>query len=344
MENILVTGGFGFIGSHTCNELIKNNFNIIVADNFINSSKKVIPKLEKVINTKIKYYNIDLCNKESISNLFNQNKITAVIHFAGLKAVGESVKKPILYYQNNIVSTLNLLEIMEEQQCYQLVFSSSATVYGDAKSPLTESDEIGFGVTNPYGQTKFMIERILKDVTISNPKFQITSLRYFNPIGAHSSGLIGENPNDIPNNLMPFILKVAIQNNTEHNLGKQYEHLNIFGNDYNTEDGTGLRDYIHVVDLAKGHIQALKNIKDGYSTYNLGTGKGVSVLELVKTFEKVNNVKIPYKIVERRPGDLEKVFCNPSKVKNELGWVAEKSVEEMCKDAWNFQKNNPLGY
>ena len=344
MKNILVTGGFGFIGSHTCIELINNNYQIVVADNFVNSSKNVIPKIEKLIERNIKYYDIDLTNKDQLERCFQENKIDVVIHFAGLKAVGESVRKPILYYNNNLISTLNLLEVMQKYKCFNLVFSSSATVYGTKESPLIETNEIGFGITNPYGQTKFMIERILKDVTISNPNFQITSLRYFNPIGAHQSGLIGENTNDIPNNLMPFILKVVVQNNTEHNLGKQYEYLNIFGNDYNTNDGTGLRDYIHVVDLAKGHIQALKYLREGYQTYNLGTGRGISVLELVKTFEKVNNVKIPYKIVDRRAGDLEAVFCNPDKAKKELKWTANKSVEEMCKDAWNFQKNNPLGY
>ena len=340
MKTILVTGGFGFIGSHTVVELVKNRYEVIVIDNFVNSHKDVIGKIEEITEKKVKYYEINMLDVEKLENVFQENKIDGVIHFAGLKAVGESVKKPIFYYENNIVSTLNLLKIMEKYECFNLVFSSSATVYGSNKSPLKEDDIIGQGITNPYGETKFMIERILRDLTISNNHFMITSLRYFNPIGAHPSGLIGENPNDIPNNLMPFILKVSVQNNTDFYLGEQYKYLNIFGDDYRTKDGTCLRDYIHVEDLARGHLQAIKYLKTGYSTYNLGRGEGISVLELVKTFEKVNKVKIPYKIIERRIGDLECVFCDPNKALKELKWEANKTIEEMCIDSWRYQKNN----
>lgn len=343
MNTILVTGGCGYIGSHACVELL-NQYNVIVIDNFSNSSKKVIEKIEKITNNKVKLYEFDLLNEEKIDKVFNENKIDYVIHFAGLKSVSESVSNPLKYYKNNLCSTLNLIEIMEKYGCYNLIFSSSATVYGNSISPLSENSKVGIGITNPYGQTKYMIEQILEDVCKSNKNFNIISLRYFNPIGCHKSGLIGENPNDIPNNLMPYILKVAIQNNTEYHINKKYNHLNIFGNDYDTKDGTCIRDYIHVIDLVKGHVKALNHLRKGYHAYNLGTGQGTSVNELVDCFITINNVILPYKYIDRRDGDLETVFCNPNKAFNELGWKAELTIKDMCKDTWRFQLLNPLGY
>ena len=331
---ILVTGGTGYIGSHTCVELLENGYEVIIVDNLSNSKKEVVESIEKISGKKVKFYEADVCDKKSLRRIFKKNdKIDAVIHFAGLKAVGESVLKPILYYENNLISTLSLLDVMKEYNCYNLVFSSSATVYGNPKTlPLTEECEVG-ATTNPYGTTKYMIERILNDVAFANKDFSIAILRYFNPIGAHTSGLIGENPNGIPNNLMPYIIKVATG---------ELPYLNVFGNDYDTKDGTGVRDYIHVVDLAKGHIKALENIvqSNGVKTYNLGTGVGYSVLDLVNTFEKVNNVKINYKIAERRPGDIDKCYADVSKALNELNFKATKDIEDMCRDAYNFAKRN----
>jgi UDP-glucose 4-epimerase len=346
-QTIILTGGAGFIGSHTYIELI-NNYNVIIIDNFINSNKKVIDKLKLLTNTEssdIIIYQTDLLNKSKLDSIFNIHKPYAVIHFAGFKAVGESVEKPLYYYQNNLISTLNLLEIMKKYNCYNLIFSSSCTVYGNQKSPLSEDLEIGRGITNPYGQTKFMIERILNDICISNDKWKIISLRYFNPVGAHISGLIGEDPNDIPNNLMPFILKVAINHNTTYNLGTNYNILNIFGNNYETRDGTCIRDFIHVVDLAKGHKKALEKIDklSGYNIYNLGTGNGTTVLEMVNIFIKVNNVKLPYKFTDKRQGDLQETYCYPNKAEKELGWKTQKTLEDICKDSWKFQLNNPNG-
>ena len=322
-QNIILTGGLGFIGSHTYLELI-NDYNIIIIDNLCNSNIKVLDKLQQISNSKLSdiiFYQVNLLDKQKIDHIFNIHKPYAVIHFAGFKAVGESVQKPLYYYQNNLISTLNLLEVMEKYNCFNLIFSSSCTVYGNQKSPLLEDYEIGKNITNPYGQTKFMIETILQDMCIANNKWNIISLRYFNPVGAHHSGLIGEDPKNIPNNLMPFILKVAINNNTEYNLGSNYDKLNIFGNDYNTRDGSCIRDYIHVVDLAKGHVKALHKLSklNGYNVYNLGTGNGISVLEMVNTFMKVNNVNIPYKITCRRLGDLPITYCNPIKSEKELG-------------------------
>ena len=331
--NILVTGGTGFIGSHTCVELLNNNYNVIIIDNLSNSSIEVLEKIEKITSKKPKFYKIDLCDKEKVKEIFNENKIDAVIHFAGYKAVGESVSNPLKYYRNNLDSTLTLLEVMKEVNCHNLIFSSSATVYGTPKE-LPIKEDLPLSTTNPYGTTKLMIERILKDISISDKEMSIIILRYFNPIGSHKSGLLGENPNGIPNNLMPYIVRVAT---------KELPFLNVFGNDYDTHDGTGVRDYIHVVDLAKGHIKALEksiNFK-GIEYYNLGTGTGYSVLDLVKTFEKVNNVKIPYKIVNRRPGDIAACFADPTKAYKELGFKAEYGIEDMCKDSYNFIiKNN----
>ena len=340
-KTILITGGTGFIGSHTCVELM-NNYNIVIIDNLINSNIKVVYRLKQITSSDVKFYLYDLLDKNSLDNVFSEHRPYAVIHFAGLKSVNESVQKPLYYYQNNLISTLNLLEIMDKYNCHNLIFSSSCTVYGLQESPLDENLEIGRGITNPYGQTKFMIERILQDMCIANKKWNIIALRYFNPVGAHKSGLIGEDPNAIPNNLMPFILKVAINSNTEHYLGHNYDKLNVFGNDYNTRDGSCIRDYIHVVDLAKGHVKALQKMDEltGYNIYNLGTGNGVTVLEIVNTFMQVNNVQVPYKIADRRPGDLPITYCHPNKAEQELGWETELTLKDMCKDSWNFQLNN----
>lgn len=329
---ILVTGGTGYIGSHTCVELINNGYEVVVIDNFSNSKPDVIEKIKKITNKDFKFYEGDVCDKNILNKIFEENKIEAVIHFAGYKAVGESVAKPLMYYRNNIDSTLSLLEIMNQYNCKKIVFSSSATVYGKPES-LPIKENFSLSTTNPYGATKLMIEDILRDLYISDNDFSIAILRYFNPIGAHESGLIGENPNDIPNNLMPYIVKVAT---------KELETLSVFGNDYDTHDGTGVRDYIHVVDLAKGHIKAIeKIIKDkGIDAYNLGTGHGYSVLDLVNTFMKVNNIEVKYKIVDRRPGDIDACYADPSYALEKLGWKAEYSIDKMCKDAYNFVKNN----
>lgn len=328
---ILVTGGCGYIGSHTCCELLDNNYEVIIADNLCNSKKSIIEDIKKITNKDILFYEVDLCDKESLEKIFIENKIDAVIHFAGLKAVGESVSKPIMYYQNNLISTLNLIEIMSKYDCKKLVFSSSATVYGSPAS-LPIKEDFPLSTTNPYGTTKLMIEQILKDLYVADNNWSIAILRYFNPIGAHESGLIGENPNGIPNNLMPYIIKVATN---------ELPCLSVFGNDYDTKDGTGVRDYIHVVDLAKGHIKAVEKVfkENKVDCYNLGTGKGYSVLDLVKTFERVNNVKVNYKIVERRAGDIAACYADPSYAKQQLNWEATKDIEEMCKDSYNYIKS-----
>ena len=328
---ILVTGGAGYIGSHTCVELLEQNEDIIIVDNLINSSEETINKIKEITNKNFRFYKINLLDSVNLEKIFKENNITEVIHFAGLKAVGESVQKPIEYYSNNVTGTLELLKLMIKYNCKKIIFSSSATVYGNPQTvPIKE--DFPLSTTNPYGTTKLMIEKILQDLYISDNNFSIVLLRYFNPIGAHESGKIGEKPNGIPNNLMPYIVKVALG---------EYEMLNIYGNDYNTPDGTGVRDYIHVVDLAKGHIKALEKARKekGVNIYNLGTGKGYSVLDIVKTFEKVNNVKIKYKIVARRPGDVAVCYADPTKAKEELNWVAQKNLQDMCKDSWNFAKN-----
>lgn len=330
--SILVTGGAGFIGSHTVVELLEKGEDIVIVDNFVNSKPEVLEKIKKITEKDFKFYEVDLLDKENLEKVFIENKIEAVIHFAGLKAVGESVEKPIEYYHNNITGTLILLELMKKYNCKKIIFSSSATVYGTPKTvPIKE--DFPLSTTNPYGSTKLMIEQILKDVCIADKEFCAILLRYFNPIGAHKSGLLGESPNGIPNNLMPYINQVA--------LGK-LDHLNVFGNDYPTVDGTGVRDYIHVVDLAKGHVKALKKAREitGAEAYNLGTGKGYSVLEIVKAFEDANNIKIKYEITARRAGDIAECYADPSKAKQELGWEATKNLEEMCKDSWNFTTQN----
>ena len=331
---VLVTGGCGYIGSHTCVELLNSGYDVIIIDNLVNSKKEVVSKIEKITGKKVKFYEADCCDKNALRKIFKENDhIDAVLHFAGLKAVGESVKLPVRYYENNLGSTLSLVTVMKEFNCNKIVFSSSATVYGTPEVlPITETANVG-GTTNPYGTTKYFIERILRDVCVSEEDFSVVLLRYFNPIGAHESGLIGEDPNGIPNNLMPYIIKVATG---------ELPILNVFGDDYDTVDGTGVRDYIHVVDLAKGHIKALEKACEGtgVKVYNLGTGQGYSVLEIIKTFEKVNKVKVKYQIVDRRPGDIATCFADASKAKNELDWKAEKGIEDMCKDAYNFAIKN----
>ena len=330
---ILVTGGTGYIGSHTVVELINNNYEVVIVDNLSNSKKDVIDKIEEITKKQVKFYEDDVCDKKALTKIFKENKIGAVIHFAGYKAVGESCEKPLMYYRNNIDSTLTLLEVMNEFGVKKIAFSSSATVYGKPESlPIKEDSKLT--TTNPYGSTKLMIENILRDLYKSDNEWSIAILRYFNPIGAHKSGLIGENPNGIPNNLMPYIIKVAT---------KELDCLGIFGNDYDTKDGTGVRDYIHVVDLAKGHILALDKLNkesNGIYIYNLGTGVGYSVLEMVEAFKKVNNVDVPYKIAPRRAGDIAACYADPTKAKKELGFETTKTLEDMCKDGWNFQKNH----
>ena len=337
---ILITGGTGFIGSHTVVELLKKDYECVIVDNLSNSDISVVDKIKNITGKTIDFFQIDLLNIKSLEEVFKKHNFDAVIHFAGLKAVGESIDKPLLYYETNLLSTINVLKLMEIYNIKKFIFSSSATVYGNSPSPMTENSKTGDGITNPYGMTKYMIEKILEDYIKTDKHLRIISLRYFNPVGAHSSGLIGENPKDNPNNLMPYVARVAVQNNTSHYYEKKYNQVNIFGNDYNTKDGTGLRDYIHVVDLAEAHVKAYENIKIGYDFVNLGTGEGTTVLELIKCFEKVNKINIPYKIVERRPGDLEEVYCSPKKAKKLLNWEAKKTLEDMCRDVWNFQQKN----
>ncbi len=331
--SILVTGGAGYIGSHTVVELLERDEKIVIVDNFVNSKPEALEKIKKITGKDFKFYEVDILDEENLEKVFKENNIESVIHFAGLKAVGESVAKPIEYYHNNITGTLVLLKLMKKYNCKKIVFSSSATVYGDPEIvPITESCKTG-GTTNPYGTSKLFIERILQDTSVADSEFCVALLRYFNPIGAHSSGLIGEDPNDIPNNLMPYITGVA---------SGKLEILSVFGNDYPTKDGTGVRDYIHVVDLAKGHLKALDKIREeaGVQIYNLGTGNGYSVLDLVETFEKVNKIEVKRKIAPRRPGDIAVCYADPTKAKKELRWVAEKGIEDMCKDAWNFIISN----
>ncbi|MCI6811125.1 MAG: UDP-glucose 4-epimerase GalE [Lachnospiraceae bacterium] len=334
---ILVTGGAGYIGSHTVVELQQAGYEVVVLDNLCNSSRKALERVELITGKKVPFYQADILDREALEEIFTKEKIDSCIHFAGLKAVGESVAKPWEYYENNIAGTLTLVDVMRRHGCKNIIFSSSATVYGDpAFIPITEECPKGV-CTNPYGWTKSMLEQILTDIQKADPEWNVVILRYFNPIGAHKSGTMGENPNGIPNNLMPYVTQVAV--------GKLKE-LGVFGDDYDTPDGTGVRDYIHVVDLAKGHVKALKKIEEkaGLNIYNLGTGVGYSVLDIVKNFEEANGVKVPYVIKERRPGDIAACYADAGKAKRELGWEAENGIRQMCEDSWRWQSNNPNGY
>ena len=334
--SILVTGGAGYIGSHTCVELLNSGYEVVVVDNFSNSNPESLKRVEEITGKHLELYEADILDEIALEKIFSENNIEAVLHLAGFKAVGESLQIPILYYHNNITGTLTLCEKMKKYNVKKLVFSSSATVYGIPKS-VPISEHFPLSATNPYGRTKLMIETILQDIYVSDKEWSVAILRYFNPIGAHESGKIGENPSSIPNNLMPFITQVAV--------GKR-ENLSIFGGDYDTHDGTGVRDYIHVVDIAKGHIRALERIMktSGIEAYNLGTGDGYSVLDVVNNFQKVTSKKIPYVILERRMGDIAECYADPTKAKIALKWSAEKNIQDMCLDAWRFQVNNPNGY
>ena len=334
---ILVTGGAGYIGSHTVVELQNEGYDVVVIDNLSNSCEKSLERVEKITGKKVPFYKCDILDREKLSEIMDKENFDACIHFAGLKAVGESVQKPWEYYENNIAGTLTLVDVMRKHNVKNIIFSSSATIYGDpAFIPITEECPKGI-CTNPYGWTKSMLEQVLTDIQKADPEWNVILLRYFNPIGAHKSGTIGENPNGIPNNLMPYITQTAV--------GKR-DHLKIFGNDYDTHDGTGVRDYIHVVDLARGHVKALAKIKEkaGLKIYNLGTGTGYSVLDIVKNFEEATGVKVPYVIGPRRPGDIATCYASAKKAYDELGWKAEYGIKEMCADSWNWQKNNPNGY
>ena len=334
---ILVTGGAGYIGSHTVVELQNAGYDVVVLDNLSNASEKALDRVSKITGKPVKFYKADILDRDALNDIFDKETIESCIHFAGLKAVGESVVKPWEYYENNIAGTLTLVDVMRKNNVKNIIFSSSATVYGDpAQIPITEECPKG-QCTNPYGWTKSMLEQVLTDIQKADPEWNVMLLRYFNPIGAHKSGTIGENPNGIPNNLMPYITQVAV--------GKLKE-LGVFGNDYDTPDGTGVRDYIHVVDLAKGHVKSLKKIEEnpGLAIYNLGTGKGYSVLDIVKNFEAATGVKIPYVIKPRRAGDIATCYCDASKAEKELGWKAENGIREMCEDSWRWQSNNPQGY
>ena len=336
MKTILVTGGAGYIGSHTLIELINNNFEVVVIDNLANSSRESLRRVEQITGHEIPFIEADVRDQSALDDIFTTYSIDSVIHFAGLKAVGESVAKPLEYYDNNLVSTMTLLEAMREHSVKQLVFSSSATVYGSpSELPLRETSTVGVGLTNPYGKTKYMIEQIIQDYCAADPTFEATILRYFNPIGAHQSGQIGEDPNGIPNNLLPYVAQVAV--------GK-LQSVGVFGNDYDTPDGTGVRDYIHVVDLARGHVAALQHMKAGTNVYNLGTGSGTSVLEIIKAFSKACSRDLPYEIKPRRAGDIAACYADCSKAERELGWRAKLSIEQACADSWRWQSQNPNGF
>lgn len=341
MKYILCTGGLGFIGSHTVIELVNNNYNVVILDNLSNSTLDILDKLYLLCDrNKINFIKGDILNNNDLDKVFKYN-ILCVIHFAAFKSVNESIEKPLKYYENNVNGTINLLKKCKEYNVSNFVFSSSATVYGNSKSPLFENSQVGIGITNPYGSSKFMIEQILKD--LNHNEFSIINLRYFNPVGAHPSGLIGENPTDIPNNLMPFVLRVAIKNNLDPDYEDVYKHLNIFGNNYDSDDGTAVRDFIHVVDLARAHVCAVNkilNTKTNYEVYNIGTGKGTSVLEIVNSFIKINKIKLPYEFQPRRQGDNDIVYCDTKKANKELNWKAELDIDDICKDTYNFALKN----
>ena len=334
--NILITGGAGYIGAHTLIELIKAGHSPVVADMLSNSSEEALKRVEKIVDTNIPFYKVNLVDEVAIRDIFKQHNFDAIIHLAGHKSVGESVAKPLKYYINNLDSTMTLIMLAEEFNVKKFIFSSSATVYGTPEElPLKETSRVGIGITNPYGQTKFMLEQILKDFAHANSDFEVTLLRYFNPVGAHESGTIGEDPNGEPQNLLPYVSQVAV--------GKR-DKVRVFGNDYETPDGTGVRDYIHIFDLARGHVAALEHMSPGVNIYNLSTGKGTSVLELITAFEKASGKNIPYEIVDRRPGDIGSCYASPEKANKELGWFAEKTIDEACEDSWRWQSNNPNGY
>ncbi len=337
MSKVLVTGGAGYIGSHTIIELLDNDYEVVIVDNLSNSSEVSLERVKQITGKNVDFIKLDVCDYAKLSKVFEQHKFDSVIHFAGLKAVGESVSKPLEYYYNNIVSTLTLARVMQEHAVFKLVFSSSATVYGTpSELPLKETSTVGQGITNPYGQTKFFIEQILRDLAASNDKWQISLLRYFNPIGAHPSGLIGEDPGGIPNNLLPFVAQVAV--------GKLAK-LRVFGNDYDTIDGTGVRDYIHVVDLARGHVAALNHLPlSGCEVFNLGRGQGYSVMQVIEAFEAASGQPIAYEIADRRPGDVASCYADASKARKQLGWEAELNLDQACRDAWNWQSKNPNGF
>ena len=334
---ILVTGGAGYIGSHTCVVLLEKGYDVVIVDNLSNSKYEAVRRIEKITGKTVKFYEEDCCDKDALRKIFTENQIDAVIHFAGLKAVGESVSVPLKYYENNLISTLSLVSVMKELGCHNIIFSSSATVYGTGLPPYTEETTLTLSTTNPYGTTKLFIERILTDYCYAEKDFNAILLRYFNPVGAHESGLIGEDPNGIPNNLVPYITQTAV--------GKR-ERINVFGDDYNTPDGTGVRDYIHVMDLAEGHVASLKKFDEncGLKIYNLGTGNGYSVLEMIHGFERAVGHPLPYVIAPRRPGDLDASYADPSKAYNELGWKAVKTLDDMCVDSMRWQSMNPNGY
>ncbi len=335
-QTILLTGGAGYIGSHTCVEMLNAGYDVVVVDNLCNSSLESLRRVEKLTGNRIDFYQTDILNTSELRRIFREHQIYAVIHFAGLKAVGESVEKPVAYYHNNICGTLSLCQVMQEHEVFNIVFSSSATVYGDPAS-LPIKEDFPLSATNPYGRSKLVIEEILRDLWVADKRWNVTLLRYFNPVGAHHSGMLGEDPAGIPNNLMPYIAQVA---------SGKLEKVSVFGNDYPTPDGTGVRDYIHVVDLARGHLKAMENKRDasGVSVFNLGTGRGYSVLEMISAFERAAGVAVPYNIVGRRPGDIAACYADPSRAASELGWNAELGLERMCEDTWRWQQSNPQGY
>jgi UDP-glucose 4-epimerase len=346
MTNILVTGGCGYIGSHICVELLKQNYKIIIIDNLINSSKNILMKIKQITNKSFDFHEIDITDMNKLNDIFCTYNINCIIHCAGLKSVTDSFVNPLEYYNTNVTGTLNILNCMKTYNCFNLIFSSSATVYGNIKSPLYETDNLCENITNTYGRTKYIAELAFEDLCNSDCRFTVIALRYFNPIGAHESGLLGDDPQGIPTNIMPYLSRVAVHNNTKYNLGKQYEYISIYGTDYNTPDGTCIRDYIHISDLVDGHIKAVEKINsfNAFTVINLGMSKGISVKELINTFIQQNNVNIPYIYKNRRDGDVAEVYCNCDKAFKLLNWKPEKTLSDMCIDSWKWQCMNPYGY